>query len=104
MTRTQRNSLGVATLLSLVFTPPVLWWIFFGDPTASSLAMDVLSTFIVFHATLFWIYYRNIFRNEDVPDRRRDAWSIAIFLGLAFAQLIYYWKYIWKPPRSGRTT
>lgn len=102
MTTLQRRLLGIATVASVLVTGPVLWLILFGRLTDSTPGMNLLSLFVIFHAGLFWIYYRNVFSNPKVPDGKRHAWSIAIFLGLAFGQLVYYWLYVSRAdPQTG---
>jgi hypothetical protein len=96
MTRARRLILGVATMISAGITVPVLWALFIGHVSESEVAIDLYSMFCIYHALLFLIYYRDVFRNDRVPLEMKHSWTIILFLGLAFAQLVYFWRFIWR--------
>lgn len=86
--------LGVATLISAILTVPVLWWFLFGEMTGSPRVHEAYAAFCILHGALFLVYYRDVFRNDRVPDERKHAWTIILFLGVAFAQLAYFWRFM----------
>ncbi len=101
MNRTRKALLGSLTVVSAIATIVVVL-AFFGRIalTESRVAITVYSAFCILHGLLFWSYYRNVFRNPLIAPRRRDLWTIVLFVGFAFAQLFYFWRYVRTQPAA----
>lgn len=55
---------------------------------------DLFLAWAVLNAILFLIYYRHALRNEALSETQKHHWSIALFLGMSFGQLVYWLRYL----------
>jgi hypothetical protein len=55
---------------------------------------------VLLNALLFLWYYRNVFRNPNVSNDRRDTWSILTFMGGPVGQIVYLYRYVKRPQRA----
>ncbi len=105
--------LGLVTLLPILFF--ISFFVYFQltffsdlfsknsffDPRIEAAVMFSTIGFIMFLSyglTAFYIV--NVFINKRVDKDKKALWAVVIFLGWAVAQLVYWYLYIWRQPKT----
>lgn len=108
ISKSKKVVLGIVTLWPIVYMVFFMASIFFLIASTPSNAPSnqmspILRLIIPLHILtillsffLLFIYIRNLFHNERVPQDKKALWAVVLFLGNMFAMPVYWYLYIWK--------
>lgn len=115
MSRGKAIALGVFTawpFLYMAFSFGAIFWLFISDfsggphpnglPTIFMVIFPLhfLTMLIIF--ALLVIYIVHVFKTNRIPEDKKALWAVVLFLGSMIAMPIYWYLYIWSPPKPAQ--
>ena len=109
MPRTATLLLGVVTVIPALWIVVWFGYLIFGfvsdGPWPAWQAMSTgMAAVVVLTVALAVFYGRHAWRNERLREDERVTWTIFVTLLSAFAQPVYWYLYLWRPPEDARRT
>jgi len=108
MSKSRKTVLGILTiwpifymLLFIIFTFTLSLIKLSGEPPLGLFIIfpiHVLTMILI--PVLLFVYIKNAFKNERIPQDNKLLWALVIFFGNIIAMPIYWYKYIWKEPEQ----
>jgi ABC-type Na+ efflux pump permease subunit len=73
-------------------------------PPGVSLIFALQFVTIILMFVLLFIYIKDVFTNQRIPQDKKALWVVVLFVGNMIAMPVYFYLYIWKEPKQEQLT